>query len=162
MCVSIPYDVLHRLAHALHVCVAVPEERWYVGLVAQMVFLDVVRHVQPIHPANELAPTQQLADKTFHAVERRLALVIRLDRFLYTDTRVQQLDVQRCRQPGMVEKRFVGPHRILIFAELGKRAFDEVPQHRDCLGMRDGQLEIVQLTGMVRKSLLDQFETLPR
>ena len=94
----------------------------------ERVALRVARHARPIHPAHELPPAQDLAHETLAAGELDRARLPGRDRGVDDLAWVQQLDVERERQPGVEQRGRARAHRVLVGTEPGQGVGDEVRQ----------------------------------
>ena len=118
------------VAQAGHVGLAGPVKlgQWRVGL--HGIALSIVGHVRPINAAHVLTPAQDLAHKTLHCLEGRVALAKRILCRRDHLPGVEQLQIQSAGQMRVVEPQLALPHRILVQAKAGQPVGDEVGQGR--------------------------------
>jgi len=60
-----------------------------------MIRLAHSRHIKPVHPTNEFAPTQNLPDESLYRLKRRCAIVVGLLSSRDHLTRVKQMQIER-------------------------------------------------------------------
>jgi len=77
---------------------------------------------------DELAPSQDLADKALHGVERGLSLPISLFRGLDALLWGEQAEVKKGGEDGVEKNRLAFDHGVFPRSELAKPGSDKMPQ----------------------------------
>ena len=152
MCVAVAQGLANRVALAGHVGVAAPVPARQGAVKAEMVGLFQAGHVVPVHPTNEFAPAQDLANKAFHAGQGQLFTAARAPGRLnpaHHRHRVDQVQVQRHRQQRVPAKRGVLPHRVLVGAKAEQPLVDEALQGLVGLLWGDRPGEVLQTAWVI-------------
>jgi hypothetical protein len=146
----------NRIAQAGHLGVAGPVKlgQRFVRLLG--VALGVVGHVGPVNAAHVFTPAQNLAHKTFHRLQRRMAIVKSCLCRSQHLTWVDQLQVERTRQVRVIQPNFAFPHGVLVKPKAGQAVCDEFVQCHQRLCTRDGPTKLRDRAGVVREFVVDQ------
>ena len=152
--------VLQALAdgrlHAGHVGLARPIPLGQVAGVAVVVGLGHVRHVEPIHAANELPPAQHLADEALDTRQRQAACVVSLLGCRDDFTGVEQVQVQAAAHQRVPAKGQRGPHGVLPGAKVFQALIYKVLQRHQRVFSGDRPGKVVQRARVLGKACLHQ------
>ncbi len=114
------------VAQAGHLRLAGPHEGRHLQIGIQRVQLRIGRHLAPVDAADELPPTQDLANEALHGIERRRTPGKRFERGRDGLARIEQVQVQDAGQPAVIEIGLTREHGVLIAAETGQPVLDEI------------------------------------
>ena len=166
-----PLDVmgvaeLERLAEdvreAGHLRIPRPEEGGQRAVGAERVLLEVLRHAEPVDPADELPPAEDLPHEPLDRLNRRSARAPCRFRPTQDLPRVEELQVHRGGEARVEEERLAGPHRVLEAAEGGEAVREEVVEGTQ--GRRAGHrpIEAVEAPGVRGEAPGNEIEDLAR
>ena len=144
--IAVGQGLVDRVAQTGHLGIAGPVEARERFLRLERVPLSIGRHEEPVEPADIFAPPEDLPDESLGAGEGGAAGAVGLLCGGDRSPRVEELEVERCRDPRVVEPGFAGPHRVLILPEGREAVRDEVVECGGGLRWRDGPVEGVEPT----------------
>ena len=144
---------LHDLRNTVHFCFATPVAHWQRAVRVECIAVRIIWHAQPVDAAHIFTPAQDLADESFHGIERRGPLAIGVLRRQANLARRQQAAIQIGRDRSMKQERLALFHGVLIVAvkrqagvyEIGQRLQRAVARHRpaECV-------EVAEMRGKAR------------
>ena len=149
-------------AHTGHFGVRTPVELRQRPVRLERIAGGVTGHAPPIDRAHIFAPTDDLADEPFGAVQRHAASpIFGFNRAAHRQ-RIKQPGVEINRHDGMVQELLPDQHRILISAEIAQAIAQELRKGSFGLGAGGGKPERLKLAEMVRKAGRDQLQHVAR
>ena len=162
-----PLDVmgiamLERLAdgvpEAVHVGVAGPVESGQRSVGPEGVAVDILRHELPVDAADVLPPADHLPDETLRGLERRLPFSPGPLGAGDDVTGVEQLHVERLRDPRVVEPGLTGPDGVLVAAKRGEAVGEKVVQRRAGFEGRHRPVELGKAAWMAGEPRVHQVD----
>ena len=122
MGVGIIQGIADRVVEAVHFRVASPVPFGQFSVVAKEIFLRVLGHVRPVHPAHVFAPADDLPYKALNLRNVNFVLMLLPVRHCSTGyiERMQDLGVDGKGNPRVKQRPVVFAQRILIGAKVGQ------------------------------------------
>ena len=124
----------------------------------ERVAVEVVGHELPVDAADVFPPADHLADEPLGGLERRSALPPSPLRAGDHVARIEQLHVERLREPRVVEPGLARPDRVLIAAEERQAVREKIVEGGPGRGRRDGPVERGEAARMVGEPDIHQID----
>ena len=120
----------------------------------QSVEFYILRHLPVIDASYKLPPSQDLSNKPLDAIDRGFPTAVLFHRRMDRLPRIEQFEVQRDAEAGVVEERFSGPHRVFVSSEVREAVLDKIMQRLFRLNLSSWHVEVFGAAGMVGEALL--------